>query len=176
MTLTQTDSLKTDGRRERLVETTLDLLAFDTQNPPGETRQTFDWLERHVTDLGIDFQRIGAERDKPNVVATILGEREWTLLYEGHLDTVPYDRDCWSNDPLGERVDDLLCDRWRRRQEAPGGGRSRSGVCRRKRHRPRRRRARLDRRARTDRRVVSPTPGPSRRVDRVPALAVSSRG
>jgi succinyl-diaminopimelate desuccinylase len=108
MTPTQTYVPERDDRRERLVETTLELLAFDTQNPPGETRQVFDWLERYITKLGIDFDRIETDHERPNLVVTIPGEREWTLLYEGHLDTVPYDRDCWSHDPLGERVDDRL--------------------------------------------------------------------
>jgi len=35
MTPTQTYVPERDDRRERLVETTLELLAFDTQNPPG---------------------------------------------------------------------------------------------------------------------------------------------
>lgn len=105
MTHTQTHVHET---RDRLAETTLELLAFDTQNPPGETRQAFEWLERHIAELGVEVDRIDADPDRPNLVATIPGEREWTLLYEGHLDTVPYDRDCWSHDPLGERVDDRL--------------------------------------------------------------------
>lgn len=108
MNHTRTDVQRTDDRRNRLAETTLELLAFDTQNPPGETRQAFDWLERSVPERGVEIDRIEAEREKPNLVVTIPGEREWTLLYEGHLDTVPYDRDCWSHDPLGERVDDRL--------------------------------------------------------------------
>jgi len=45
MNHTRTDVQRTDDRRNRLAETTLELLAFDTQNPPGETRQAFDWLE-----------------------------------------------------------------------------------------------------------------------------------
>ena len=36
MNHTQTDVQQTDDRRNRLAETTLELLAFDTQNPPGE--------------------------------------------------------------------------------------------------------------------------------------------
>lgn len=50
MNHTRTDVQRTDDRRNRLAETTLELLAFDTQNPPGETRQAFDWLERSVPE------------------------------------------------------------------------------------------------------------------------------
>lgn len=95
-------------RRERIAETTLELLAFDTQNPPGETRQVFDWVEQRITELGVEFERVETDPGRPNLVATIPGAREWTLLYEGHLDTVPFERDSWSYDPLGERVDNRL--------------------------------------------------------------------
>jgi len=39
---------------------------------------------------------------------TLPGASDRTLLYNGHLDTVPFDADVWSFDPLGERVDDRL--------------------------------------------------------------------
>lgn len=99
---------KIPERRERIAETTLELLSFDTQNPPGETRQAVDWVEHRITELGVEFERVETDPGRPNLVATIPGAREWTLLYEGHLDTVPFERDSWSYDPLGERVDNRL--------------------------------------------------------------------
>jgi succinyl-diaminopimelate desuccinylase len=96
------------SRRERLVETTLELLSFDTQNPPGETTAIFESLVATIEEFGLDLEWITDDEAKPNIVATIPGEREWTLLYEGHVDTVPYDAEQWSCDPLGERVDDRL--------------------------------------------------------------------
>ncbi|RQH02281.1 M20 family peptidase [Natrarchaeobius oligotrophus] len=94
--------------RERLVETTLDLVSFDTSNPPGDTREIVDWIESALTDLGLETERVATDPTKPNLLATLPGERSTTLLYSGHLDTVPYDPDGWSYDPLGERIDNRL--------------------------------------------------------------------
>lgn len=35
-------------------------------------------------------------------MATLPGERDRTLLYNGHVDTVPFDRGDWTRDPLGQ--------------------------------------------------------------------------
>jgi succinyl-diaminopimelate desuccinylase len=96
------------SRRERLVETTLELLSFDTENLPGETTAVFEYLAATIEDLGLSVEWITDDDRKPNIVVTIPGEREWTLLYEGHVDTVPFETEQWSYDPLGERVDDRL--------------------------------------------------------------------
>ena len=91
-------------RRDRLAESTLDLLAFDTQNPPGETTELLVWLEGVILEWGVGIEWIETVDSKPNLVATIPGKREWTLLYEGHVDTVPFEPEEWTYDPLGERV------------------------------------------------------------------------
>jgi len=92
------------AQRDRLVESTLDLLAFDTQNPPGETTELLAWLRERIEGWGLDVEWIEPTEGKPNLVTTIPGKRAWTLLYQGHVDTVPFDREAWSYDPLGERA------------------------------------------------------------------------
>ncbi|MFC7211081.1 M20 family metallopeptidase [Natronoarchaeum sp. GCM10025321] len=94
--------------RTELVATTLELVAHDTTNPPGNTRDIVEWIETEFTDAGIRTERFAVDDRKPNLLATIPGQSETTLLYSGHLDTVPYDPDGWSFDPHGERVDDRL--------------------------------------------------------------------
>ena len=93
---------------ERVLEIAQELLEVDTQNPPGDTRELADWIESFFTGLGIDTRRIATDPAKPNVIATILGETDRTLLYNGHLDTVPFDASAWTRDPLGERDGDRL--------------------------------------------------------------------
>jgi succinyl-diaminopimelate desuccinylase len=95
-------SRDTDRRRDRLVETTAELLSFDTQNPPGETRAAFEWLAEHVSQFDIETEWVIDEESKPNLVVTLPGDSDRTLLYQGHLDTVPFEREAWSVDPLGE--------------------------------------------------------------------------
>ncbi|WP_335998787.1 M20 family metallopeptidase [Halorientalis halophila] len=92
-----------DGRDETLVDRLLELLAFDTSNPPGETGAIVDYLDAEFQSLGIVTERIVTDPVKPNLLATIPGSSDRTLLYNGHVDTVPYDATAWERDPLGER-------------------------------------------------------------------------
>ncbi|MFB6074024.1 MAG: M20 family metallopeptidase [Haloarculaceae archaeon] len=97
-----------EAHRERLVRTALNLLAVDTQNPPGETAALADAVEGRLSDLGLATERVTADPAKPNVLASLPGEGDRTLLYEGHLDTVPFDAGEWTRDPLGERDGDRI--------------------------------------------------------------------
>ncbi|WP_302080103.1 M20 family metallopeptidase [Salinibaculum rarum] len=97
-----------DDHRQSLVDQAGDLLAVDTQNPPGETAPLVDTLEQTLSELGLRTDRVVADPAKPNLVATLPGQSDRTLLYNGHLDTVPYDADAWTYDPLGERDGDRL--------------------------------------------------------------------
>jgi len=94
------------AHREDLVARTLDLLAIDTSNPPGDTREIVAEVERFLAPLSVDMERFVVDPAKPNLLVRIPGESNRTLLYNGHLDTVPFDAEEWSYDPLGERVDD----------------------------------------------------------------------
>lgn len=84
------------------------VLGFDTSNPPGETVEIVDWLDEWLTAIGLEPERVVTDPAKPNLVVTIPGERPETLLYLGHLDTVPYDPSEWEYDPLGERVEERI--------------------------------------------------------------------
>jgi succinyl-diaminopimelate desuccinylase len=42
------------------------------------------------------------------LLARIPGDRSETLLLNGHLDTVPFDRESWEHDPLGARDGDRI--------------------------------------------------------------------
>jgi len=94
--------------REDVAATALDLVGIDTQNPPGTTREAVSHLESWFADLDVATERVAPDAAKPNLLATIPGERDATLLYNGHLDTVPLDRGSWTHDPLGERDGDRV--------------------------------------------------------------------
>ena len=93
---------------DRVLELAQELVAVDTRNPPGDTRVLADRVETFFADLGVETERVATDPAKPNVLATIPGVGDRTLLYNGHLDTVPFDADEWSRDPLGERDGDRL--------------------------------------------------------------------
>jgi succinyl-diaminopimelate desuccinylase len=94
--------------REELITLALDLLAIDTSNPPGDTREIVTEIEGVLDPLPVDVERFAVDPAKPNLLVGIPGKSDRTLLYNGHLDTVPFEADAWTHDPLGERVDDRV--------------------------------------------------------------------
>ncbi|CQH64656.1 peptidase M20 family protein (homolog to succinyl-diaminopimelate desuccinylase) (plasmid) [Halobacterium hubeiense] len=101
---TPTEYVRT--HREELVALTLDLLAIETSNPPGDTREIVAKIEQFLDPLPVEVERFAVDPAKPNLLVRLPGGSDHTLLYNGHLDTVPFDADAWSHDPLGERVDE----------------------------------------------------------------------
>ncbi|TKX43207.1 M20 family metallopeptidase [Halorubrum sp. ARQ200] len=93
------------ANREALVSLALDLLAVDTSNPPGDTREIAAAVERFLDPLPVEVERVAVDPAKPNLLVRVPGDADRTLLYNGHLDTVPFDADAWTRDPLGERAD-----------------------------------------------------------------------
>jgi succinyl-diaminopimelate desuccinylase len=90
-----------------VVDTARSFLAVDTANPPGHTDALADLVDERFRALGLRTERVAVDGAKPNVLATLAGARDRTLVFNGHLDTVPYGDD-WTRDPLGERDGDRL--------------------------------------------------------------------
>lgn len=93
---------------DRHVETLLSLLSIDTQNPPGTTRESIDAIDERFRSLGIETERITVDPEKPNLLARIPGASDRTLLYQGHVDTVPFSAGEWAFNPLGDRDGDRI--------------------------------------------------------------------
>lgn len=106
--MTTPDTRPSSVTPERLLELAQDLLGIDTQNPPGETREIITRVETFFENLGLTTRRIATDPAKPNLLATLPGDADQTLLYNGHVDTVPFDDSRWTRDPLGERDGDRL--------------------------------------------------------------------
>jgi acetylornithine deacetylase/succinyl-diaminopimelate desuccinylase-like protein len=85
-----------------------DLIRFNTVNPPGAERAAQEHLAAHLSAAGFACELLGAEPDRPNLVARLRGEREGpTLCYLGHVDTVLADSAEWStHDPWSGDVAD----------------------------------------------------------------------
>ena len=95
-------------RESEIVDLALELLSFETANPPGETADVIEYVEQYYERVGLDTERIVVDPAKPNLLATVPGDSERTLLYLGHVDTVPFAEEEWTHDPLGERVGDSV--------------------------------------------------------------------
>jgi succinyl-diaminopimelate desuccinylase len=95
-------------QQESVVTLARELLEYDTQNPPGDTRQIIDFLEAQFADLGLITDQYAVDPAKPNLSATLPGTDDRVLCFNGHVDTVPFDTDEWTYDPFGERDGDRL--------------------------------------------------------------------
>jgi acetylornithine deacetylase/succinyl-diaminopimelate desuccinylase-like protein len=110
------------------------LVAFDTVNPPGNERPAQEHLRDVLADAGFECELLGAEPERPNLVARLRaasagpargegeagregdgegdGGRERdgpTLCYLGHVDTVLAEPSEWSHDPWsGDLADGCL--------------------------------------------------------------------
>lgn len=91
-----------------LMDLTEALVTIDSQNPPGETAEAVELLESRFDAIGIESERVAIDPTKPNLVGEIPGQSDRTFLFDGHLDTVPFDSEHWEFDPYGERDGERL--------------------------------------------------------------------
>ena len=50
-----------------------DLIRFNTVNPPGNERPAAEYLRDYLAEAGFETELVGAEDDRPNLVATLRG-------------------------------------------------------------------------------------------------------
>src|SRR3984957_11682043 len=87
------------------------LIRFNTVNPPGNERAAQEYLANHLTQAGFECELLGAEPERPNLVARLRptvpeGAAGPTLCYLGHVDTVLADASAWTHDPWSGDVQD----------------------------------------------------------------------
>jgi acetylornithine deacetylase/succinyl-diaminopimelate desuccinylase-like protein len=87
------------------------LIRFNTVNPPGNERAAQRYLAEHLTQAGFECELLGAEPERPNLVARLRpaepeGAAGPTLCYLGHVDTVLADPAAWTHDPWSGDVAD----------------------------------------------------------------------
>ncbi|HTK28947.1 MAG TPA: M20/M25/M40 family metallo-hydrolase [Vicinamibacterales bacterium] len=95
---------------ERLLK---EYVAFDTSNPPGDTRKTADWLAALFAREGIPVTRYESAPGKAIIYARLAatGARAGkAIVLLHHMDVVPADRARWKTDPFMPVVEggDLL--------------------------------------------------------------------
>ncbi len=83
------------------------LIQFNTVNPPGNERSAQEYLAKHLTEAGFECRLLGAEPDRPNLVARLRGTDSGpTLCYLSHVNTVLADPADWTHDPWSGDVHD----------------------------------------------------------------------
>lgn len=96
------------ANRTELYEFAETIVGYETQNPPGRTVDIVEWLETTLDEPALSVDRFEVDPEKPNLIATLSGRADYTLCFNGHLDTVPFDESDWSYDPLGQRDDERI--------------------------------------------------------------------
>jgi len=86
------------------------LIRFDTVNPPGDERLLQELLLGELTGAGFDCELLGAEPERPNLLARLRGPEDGpTLCLLGHVDTVLAQPEEWTHGPWsGEVADGFL--------------------------------------------------------------------
>jgi acetylornithine deacetylase/succinyl-diaminopimelate desuccinylase-like protein len=86
------------------------LIRFNTVNPPGNERPAIDYLEQFLTAAGFETEVLGAEPQRPNLIATLKApegsEPGPTMVYLAHVDTVLANAGEWRHDPWSGLVAD----------------------------------------------------------------------
>jgi acetylornithine deacetylase/succinyl-diaminopimelate desuccinylase-like protein len=82
------------------------LIRFDTVNPPGNERAAQEYLSAYLTEAGFECELLGAEPERPNLVARLRADGNPThpdsihdgptLCYLSHVDTVLANAAEWS--------------------------------------------------------------------------------
>lgn len=88
-----------------------ELIRCNTVNPPGNERPAQERLAEHLRTAGFHCELLGAERERPNLVARLrapgsAAEEGPSLCYLGHVDTVLADPSEWTHDPWSGDVAD----------------------------------------------------------------------
>lgn len=103
-------SLDEAALAERTRQLLAELIRIDTVNPPGAERPAQELLRRMLEAAGFECELLGAEPDRPNLLARLRGDREGpTLGLLGHTDTVLANPSEWRHDPWsGELADGFI--------------------------------------------------------------------
>ncbi len=95
------------GLQEETADVLGRLIRFNTVNPPGQERACQQYLSEYLTDAGFECELIGAEDERPNLIATLRGEADGPVLgYLSHVDTVLASPEDWSRDPWSGELHD----------------------------------------------------------------------
>jgi acetylornithine deacetylase/succinyl-diaminopimelate desuccinylase-like protein len=77
------------------------LIRFETVNPPGNERAAQEYLRDHLTEAGFECELLGAEPERPNLVARLRAADGTnpgpTLCYLSHVDTVLANAEEWNS-------------------------------------------------------------------------------
>jgi acetylornithine deacetylase/succinyl-diaminopimelate desuccinylase-like protein len=83
------------------------LIRFDTSNPPGNERECIAYIERLLSEAGLETRLCAIEEDRPNLIARLPGRGAAPpLMLYGHVDVVPAEPSEWRHAPFEGAIED----------------------------------------------------------------------
>jgi len=94
--------------RKEVTELLVDIIKFDTTNPPGNERALAEFFAEKFNAEGIENKILDSSKpERATFWAKIPGEEDVNkLLLLSHLDVVPADKSLWSTDPFSGEIKD----------------------------------------------------------------------
>jgi acetylornithine deacetylase/succinyl-diaminopimelate desuccinylase-like protein len=92
---------------DRPAELLLNLIRFNTTNPPGNECLCIEYINSLLKNYGVDTTILAKTPDRPNVIARLKGgDKTPPLLLYGHVDVVTTENQKWTYPPFEARVVD----------------------------------------------------------------------
>jgi acetylornithine deacetylase/succinyl-diaminopimelate desuccinylase-like protein len=93
--------------RDEAVTVLRQLLRINTVNPPGNERPAQEYLADRLERAGLEVSLLGADPERPNLVARLRGHAEGPVLaLLSHVDTVGADPAGWRHGPWSGALED----------------------------------------------------------------------
>ncbi len=94
--------------QSRLLSLAKDLIATNSENPPGKEDDVAKIIKDHLEAHGISCKSFGSSK-RPNLIFSSHEDEKGDLLLHGHMDTVPIGEfDSWKYDPFDAQIHDGL--------------------------------------------------------------------
>jgi acetylornithine deacetylase/succinyl-diaminopimelate desuccinylase family protein len=83
------------------------LVRSNSENPPGNERESAELIAEQMRDFGCTVELQEIEPGRPNVIATLEGDHQDSILFNGHTDTVKIgNTQKWTHEPLAADIED----------------------------------------------------------------------
>jgi len=95
-------------KAEEAISLAQKMVKIDSQNPPGNEKELADFMSSLLQAIGLEIHEYDFKPNRPNVVSILKPEGvSKTLIFNGHLDTVPFGNlSDWSIPPLSGLIKD----------------------------------------------------------------------